>query len=148
MKKGFILPIILALLIGYLCANYVLALYEEENTYPKTNIYFLQAGAYDNISSTKDELININNKLTVKEKGKYYTYIGITKDASIALKIKELYKNNNINLFIKNVRINNNDFLTELEQYDILLKNSKTFDEINSVLKTILATYEERVLNR
>ena len=148
MKKGFILPIILALLIGYLCANYVVALYEEENDITKTNIYFLQAGAYDNISSTKDELININNKLTVKEKGKYYTYIGITKDASIALKIKELYKNNNINLFIKNVRINNNDFLTELEQYDILLKNSKTFDEVNSVLKTILATYEERVLNR
>ena len=51
-------------------------------------------------------------------------------------------------LFIKNVRIENKDFLTELEQYDILLENSKSLDEVNAVLKTILATYEERVLNK
>jgi len=40
------------------------------------------------------------------------------------------------------------EFISELSQYDILLKSSKTIDEISSVLSTILATYEESVLER
>ena len=150
MKKKIFIPIILAVVIGYLCANYVLKEYHNFDTSDKTNIFFLQAGAYSSLDSAKEALSNITNKLTVKDKNKnmYYNYIGITSNSKEALKIKELYQNNNIDLFIKNVRIENKDFLTELEQYDILLENSKSLDEVNAVLKTILATYEERVLNK
>lgn len=142
--KRFIVPILLAVILGYLCANYVLALYEENNT--TNNIYFLQVGAYKNKESI-DEFKNINNKITIKEDNKYYTYIGITSSSEEANYIKKLYKQNNIEVYIKEKSVNDISFLTKLKQYDILLRSRKTFDEINSVLETILATYEEEVLN-
>lgn len=142
--KKYIFPIIIAIILGYLCANYVLALYEEEKD--NNTIYFLQVGAYKNKESIKDEFKNLNNKLTLKEDNKYYTYIGITSSKEEANRIKKIYKDNNIEVYIKERNIDNNSFLTELEQYDILLKNRNDFNEINSVLETILATYEE-VLN-
>lgn len=142
--KRFIIPILLAVILGYLCANYVLALYEENNT--TNNIYFLQVGAYKNKESI-DEFKKVNNKITIKEDNKYYTYIGITSSSEEANYIKKLYKQNNIEVYIKEKSVNDISFLTKLKQYDILLKSRKTFDEINSVLETILATYEEEVLN-
>lgn len=144
--KKYIFPIILAIIFGYLCANYVLALYEEGNN-KDNNIYFLQVGAYKSKESTLDEFKNINNKLTLKEDDKYYTYIGITSSLKEANRIKKIYKDNKIDVYIKEKEITNNSFLSELEQYDILLKNRNDFSEINSVLETILATYEEEVLN-
>ncbi len=144
--KKYIFPIILAIIFGYLCANYVLALYEEGNN-KDNNIYFLQVGAYKSKESTLDEFKNINNKLTLKEDDKYYTYIGITSSLKEANRIKKIYKDNKIDVYIKEKEITNNNFLSELEQYDILLKNRNDFSEINSVLETILATYEEEVLN-
>lgn len=144
--KKYIFPIILAIIFGYLCANYVLALYEEGNN-KDNNIYFLQVGAYKSKESTLDEFKNINNKLTLKEDDKYYTYIGITSSLKEANRIKKIYKDNKIDVYIKEKEITNNSFLSELEQYDILLKNGNDFSEINSVLETILATYEEEVLN-
>lgn len=144
--KKYIFPIILAIIFGYLCANYVLALYEEGNN-KDNNIYFLQVGAYKSKESTLDEFKNINNKLTLKEDDKYYTYIGITSSLKEANRIKKIYKDNKIDVYIKEKEITNNSFLSELGQYDILLKNGNDFSEINSVLETILATYEEEVLN-
>lgn len=143
--KKYLFPIIVAIILGYLCANYVLALYEEEKQ--ENTIYFLQVGAYKNKESIKDEFNNINNKLTLKEDNKYYTYIGITSSIKEANHIKKVYKDNNIDVYIKEKSIYNNSFLTELEQYDILLNTRNDFNEINSVLETILAVYEEEVLN-
>ena len=57
--KKYLFPIIVAIILGYLCANYVLALYEEEKQ--ENTIYFLQVGAYKNKESIKDEFNNINN---------------------------------------------------------------------------------------
>ena len=144
--KKFIFPIFSAIILGYLCANYVLALYENVDSEDNI-IYFLQVGAYKNKDSSVDEFKSLNNKLTVKEDDKYYTYIGITSSLKQAEMIKEVYKNNNIEVYIKEKVNTNSTFQTELEQYDILLKNRSTFNEINSVLETVLATYEEEVLN-
>lgn len=144
--KKFILPIVLAIVFGYLCANYVLALYEE-NYDNIANYYFLQVGAYKNKESSIDDFKSIKNKITIKEDNKYYTYIGITASKEEANYIKKLYKKNNIEVYIKEKNITNQGFIQELKQYDILLKSSKTLEEINSILSTILATYEEEVLN-
>ena len=62
-----------------------------------------------------------------------------------ALKLMEA---NNIDISIKQLGIDNNTFYTELEQYDILLKNSKNIDEINNIFTSVLATYEEEVLSK
>ena len=148
MKKKYVLPILCALVLGYLCANYVLALYLEDNPSSNNTIFFLQAGAYNKKESSLDDLKEIENKIIVEESDKYYMYIGITTDIKIANKISNMYKDNNINLYIKEKELKDEAFKLELEQYDILLKNAKSFEEVNTIFKTILATYEEGVLNK
>ena len=143
MKFKYYAPIILAVILGYLCASYALDEYNMNYKDIPNNIYYLQIGAYTNKDNIEKDLPNIKNKLIVKEEDKYYVYVGITSDYENALKIRDLYKEKNVNLYIKDGYINNKDFILELEQYDILIKNSKTYEEVNSILKTILATLEE-----
>ena len=63
MKRKYFLSILLALILGYLCANYVLALYKEDSS--NNIIYFLQAGAYNNKESSLNDLKNIDNKIII-----------------------------------------------------------------------------------
>lgn len=146
MKRKFILPVICALILGYLCANYVLALYLEDSS-SDNNTYFLQIAAYKNKESIND-LEEIENKIVLEEDDKYYVYIGITNDIKIAKNIIKMYKDKNISLYIKEKNIDNTAFKLALEQYDVLLKNAHNIDEISAILKTVLATYEEEVLKR
>lgn len=145
MKMNFLIPIISAVLLGYLCASFVLA--EYDNSLENNNVYFLQSGAYTSLESSKDDLTNIDNKLTIKENDKYYSYIGITASLNEAERIKKMYQDKKIDLYVKKVTIDNKEFINQLSQYEVLLKNSKTLDEINRILKVILATYEENIIN-
>ena len=148
MKYNFLIPILLSLLLGYLCASFILINYSDNKEVDDSKkIYFIQGGVYNNLNNSKDDFKNINNKLVIADDNKYYVYLGITYSKKMANKVNKIYKENNINTYIKEVSIDNKNFLLELEQYDILLKNSKTKEEIDSVLKTILATYEEDVLS-
>ena len=143
MKTKYFAPIILAVILGYLCASYALDEYNMNYKNVDNNVYYLQIGAYSNKDNIEKDLSSLTNKLIVKEDNKYYVYVGITTDYTNALKIRDLYKEKNIHLYIKDGYINNKDFILELEQYDILIKNSKTYEEVNSVLESILATLEE-----
>ena len=71
----------------------------------------------------------------------------MTASLNIAEKIKKLYKSENIDVYIKKENINDFSFYDQLVQYDVLLDSSNNLDEVNSVLKTILATYEENLNN-
>ena len=143
MKFKYFAPIILAVILGYLCASYALDEYNMNYKDIPNNIYYLQIGAYTNKNNIEKDLPNIKNRLIVKEEDKYYVYVGITSDYENALKIRDLYKEKNVNLYIKDGYINNKDFILELEQYDILIRNSNTYEEVNSILESILSTLEE-----
>ena len=146
MKYNFLIPILSAILLGYLCASFILIKYDNTKEINNSKIvYFIQRGVYKNIENSKDDLADISNKLILKEDDKYYVYIGITYSKKTALKIKDIYKENNIETYIKEKSITNKEFLLELEQYDILLKNTKTKEELESILETIIATFEEDI---
>lgn len=147
MKMNFLISIVCALFLGYLCANFVFKEYQESNTvFQNTNsVYFLQYGVYTN-SDNAD--IKASKYIKVEEDGKYYIYVGMTTDIENAEKIQEYYQKKGTNLYIKQSYVSNNEFVSELSQYDILLKSTKTEEEMNSVLSTILASYEEFVLKR
>ena len=65
-----------------------------------------------------------------------------------AKKVQDLYQKKGIELYVKQDYVTNPEFITELSQYDILLDSTKTEDEVNSVLSTVLASYEEAVLKK
>lgn len=149
MKMNVVVPIICAILLGYLCASFIFNQYGVESLVfnESENIYFLQCGAYTTKEASETKIEGVNEKITVKEGEKYYSYIGMTSDKEIAETIQEMYKEKGVNIYIKDSYLENDDFMSQLKQYDVLLESSDTLEEINSVLKTILATYDEIVIN-
>ena len=141
--KSFIIPIVSAVILGYICANYVINEYENPNN--DNSIYFLQIGVSD--KEDNDKYKDIKNKITIKENNLYYTYIGITMDKNIANKIKKIYRNNDIDIYVKKKKYDNDTFISQLEQYDILLKNVTSKQEIDNILNSILSTFEENLNN-
>lgn len=146
---NIVVPIICAVLLGYLCASFIFNQYGVNSMVfsENENIYFLQCGAYTTLEASKKEIKGIENKITVKEGEKYYSYIGMTTDSNIAKTIQQMYKDKNIDIYIKSDYLENDDFISQLNQYDVLLNASKNIEEVNSVLKTILATFDEIILN-
>lgn len=141
MKNNLILQFIIIMLIGYVLAYYIYNRYKTNVVIGEvTTVYFLQEGVYTTNNVIKDIK---SPHITVKENKKYYTYLGMTLDKEIANKIKEIYNKENINIYIKEVNMNNDIFISELSQYDILLKTSSNYKEITNILDTILSTYEE-----
>lgn len=149
MKMNLLVPIICAVLLGYLCASFIFNQYGVASLvfHEKGDIYFLQCGSYNTEEASSQPIQGVDEKITVKQGDKYYSYIGMTSNMEIAETIKNLYNQKGVDIYIKEVHLENEDFLNELTQYDVLLESSDTLEEINSVLKTILATYDEIILN-
>lgn len=149
-KIGFVIAVVAAVLFGYFCADIVFQRYQKKDSVfsEGTNMYFLQQGVYTKEDSIEKNIKKLSQSITVSEDGKYYVYIGMTASKEQAEKIQKIYRDQNIELYIREEKLNNHEFLNEVEQYDILLEASKTEAEVNSVLKTVLATYEEIVLKK
>ena len=149
MKMNIVVPIICAVLLGYLCASFIFNQYGVNSLVfnENGNIYFLQCGAYTTEEASQKEIVGINEKITVKEGEKYYSYIGMTASNEIAKNIQKMYKEKGIDIYIKSSYLENEDFISQLVQYDVLLEASKDLEEVNSVLKTVLATFDEIILN-
>lgn len=135
--KKLIKSSLLVILFAIVLANLIYNRYKEELT-EDTIIYYLQQ------TVSKEEPKDIKNPhITVFEEEKYYTYIGITKSKKTAEKVRDFYKEQGTILYIKEANTKNNEFLNELTQYDILLNNATEKEEMENILETILATFEE-----
>lgn len=140
MLKKRIVWILVIVLLAILSANWVYERYQKE-VYEEDagNIYFLQQGVYTNTNSIQ----NIKaSYITVKQDKKYYTYVGMSTSKENAQKIQKYYEKQNIPVYIKSVPVQNQEFLSELSQYDILIESSND-EELPNILETVLATYEE-----
>lgn len=149
MKLNIVVPIICAVLLGYLCASFIFNQYGVDSLVfgEEGNIYFLQCGAYTTKEASETKIEGVSEKITIKEGEKYYSYIGMTSEKEIAESIQKMYKQKGVDIYIKDSYLENDDFINQLRQYDVLLESSNTLEEVNSVLKTVLATYDEFVLN-
>lgn len=111
-------------------------------------VYLLQLGVYKDKNSMENDTVDIQNKLIVKENDNYYVYVGISKKKENLKKISSIYNKLGYNLYFYEREIKNKDFLTNLEQFDILLSNAETNNEIDSINSVILSSYEEMILNK
>ena len=145
MNKKFILSMIAVIILGIVSAKTVYSL--SEKIEDKYSYYFLQLGVYDDIDSLNDDTKNIDDKLVLKENGKYSVYVGISKEKDNLTKISNLYKNYGYNLIIKSKRIDNEEFILNLEQFDKLLKQTTDLEELKKVMAVILSSYQEMVIN-
>lgn len=150
MKASFVIPIIISILLGSFCGKLVFDQYQSKQAVFQENntAYFLQQGVYSKEESLLKNTEKLDSKVVILEDGKYYVYIGITRNEETARKLKELYEAKGYSIYQKEQPINNYEFINNLEQYDILLANASSEEEMLSVMNTILASYEESVLEQ
>ena len=115
-----------------------LALNELDKT-----IYVFQYGVYEN----KESLNNINIKYTYEIKdNKYYVYVGMTSKKQNIEKLENYFNNKNIKTYVKELRLDD-EFYNVIKQYDLLLDEAESDESIKTIMETVIAKYEEILLN-
>lgn len=150
--KKYIIPILSALLVGFLLAKFMIDQYDKkENLKTVFNdsqtLYFIQQGVYSSEENMKKNMSDFAYYIYNVSQEKYYTYIGITKSKENSDKLKDFYKKLGYITYVKEISINNEDFLEVLEQYDKLLESTDDNNTIKAICSQVLSKYEELILN-
>ena len=105
--------------------------------------YFLEEGVYNDYNSISNNLSDIGKKIIVNKDNKYHVYVGITKDLEVLEKIKKIYEKKNINVYPKEIILSSRFFSTNVDQFDLLIKDTKDSDQILTIEEVVLSNYEE-----
>lgn len=104
--------------------------------------YFLEEGVYNNYDNIQNNQ-NINRRIIENKDNNYHVYIGITRDKEVLEKLKKIYNKENINVYIKEIILESNEFKTNVEQFDLLIKQTKDTNQILTIEEVVMANYEE-----
>lgn len=149
MKKTTILGILFLIIGVAIGVKYSSAKKVLENVFLNDKTYyFLQEGVYSSDVILKENTEDLDVKLIELIDGKYYVYLGITKDENNAKKIKDIYAEQGYNIYIKEQTLSNEEFANNLTQFDLLLNNTTSTNEILTITEVILANYEEIIKNK
>ena len=148
MKKGFVIPLIISIVLGFVSANIVYNEYNKKQEINKNNTYILQGGVYTTKETLDKATKNFDNYLVVSEGDKYYVYLAMTTSSENALKLKKMYEEMEQDIYIKETNIDNIEFVSNLEQYDVLIRSVDSTESLASINEVILSSYEELVLGR
>ncbi len=144
MKRTFILAVLFVIIggiCGFIFKDYgvvAMEVFAEGDS-----IYFLQEGSYSNMDSIPSNLDDIRGVLVLEENGKFNTYLGITLDVDNANMIVKMYEEVGIDLIIKETTLSNEAFLSNVEQFDILVRESDNYNDVSIIEEVVLANYEE-----
>lgn len=150
--KKYIFPILLSILVGFFTTKFMFDQYANKETLRPVfntgeNIYFIQQGVYSSIESVKENLKKFNNYIYTIINGKYYVFIGMTKNQEIALKMQEFYSKNGYITYVKEFKVKNSDFLMALDNYDAVLKDTVDDEVIQNIINQTIAKYKELVVD-
>ena len=141
-KKKKLFYILIAIVLGFILAEAIYGDYKRglEDNY---TAYLIQIGSF-----SEDDEVNPKDYLVIKEDGRYNVYAGITTKLTNATKIKNLYEKENVNTYIKPIVIDNVEFISDLEQFDVLLSEVDEKDSLISINDVIISKYEEIILGK
>lgn len=147
MNKKFLVWIVIAVLSGLTLGNIFYKQYEKEQNLDNVyNTYLLQLGVYNSKKEMQEHLNDLEDYMVIEQNDKFYVYLGISTKKTNAQKVQDAFLEKNIKVSIKKTAIDNVEFISNLEQFDILLDNASTNDDIMSINEVILSSYEEMVL--
>lgn len=145
--KKYLLLLFFTIVVGSAFGKYLYDKTIDVSAMEKDKVYFLEAMS----SKSKEELISdtkdIEPKIILKTGSQYTCYIAISANVDNIKKIKEKY-NDGYMLIESSKEIEDVEFLNNLEQFDQLLLNADTKEEIKAINSVILSSYEEMVLNK
>ena len=139
MKKNFVIPLVISIVLGFISAQIVYSTYRKNLENTDYNVYLIQAGSYNNKDDLEKDFSLDDEYIILEEDGVYNVYVGMTTDLINANKIKNLYSNKNYDTYIKPTVVNNIEFVSNLEQYDILMSEVDDEENIISINDVILS---------
>lgn len=148
MKKN-IIWIIGCIVIGLIMGKIMFDQYDKNetkkvsSTVTEAKVYLFQIGVYSNLENMKSATSKYDSYIYIEQDSKYYVFVGLTKSEENKNKLKEYFESLSYDIYIKEMNLSNESFLEVLDQYDMLLKEAKTNQEIKEINKSILAKYEE-----
>jgi len=146
MRKNFLIPLIISIILGFISAQIVYSEYDKKQVVKQNNTYILQGGVYTTKETLEKAIKSFNNYLVVSEDDKYYVYLAMTSSKDNVDKLKKMYENTGIDIYVREVNVDNVEFVSNLEQYDILIRSVDNNDNLVSINEVILSSYEELVL--
>ncbi len=144
MKKTVIKGIVFIIL-GFIIGNIIFGNLKNYLKRMKNidTYYFLQEGVYTNKESLQANLKNLTERTITKEKEKYYVYVGITKDKEVAEMIMSIYEKQGYKIYLKEKDIDSTEFSENVNQYDLLIKDAESEEQVLTIEQVVLANYEE-----
>lgn len=146
MKKNFWIPLIVAIALGFVSAQIVYSTYRDNLSSSNYNAYLLQIASFENFDSINSDMKDNADYLIINENNVYNVYVGITTNLDNANKIKNIYEKKDMEIYIKPTIINNIEFVSNLEQYDLLISEVDNEENLISISDVVLSSYEEIVL--
>lgn len=140
MKKKILL-VLFSIGAGILFTFFIL---NKENIYAKEqyNIYAFQTGAFENYDNALKQLKNLPSGIIKKDNDLYKVYVAIYKNIDIVNKMIVYFENNNINIYLKSIKVNK-EFYNNLENYEKIIQNSDDINVYNKINQSILNNYNE-----
>ena len=140
-KNQILLPILFSVLLGSVCGKLVYKIYSDNSkmVLNSQKIYLLESGEYEDYDKMRTNTTGFDY-VYYNEKGKYKTIVGITSNKDNINKIKKLY---DINTTINEYYLNDTKLSTNMIEYDQKLEKENNLNNINSIVKDMLKTYNE-----
>ena len=147
MKKSNLIPIILSLAIGIYLGNIIYTSYKNnlklEESFNEDNVaYILQQGVYSSKDSMNENTKNLTDYIYVLDNNKYVVFVCITSNMDNANKIKTIYNDKGIDIYIKDINISDSAFYEKLKEYDKMISNNSDNNEILNIEEQVLKEYE------
>ena len=109
--------------------------------------YFIEYGEFQSLDEMEKSVVNLNSYIYEEINKHYYVYVGITKSKENASKLKGYFEKSGYNIYIKEIAIDNDEFLEKLYDFDALLVRTNDDGAIRTICNQVLAKYKELVLN-
>ena len=146
MKRTIILAVVF-LTLGTICGNFLyqkapnsISVFQQDSSY-----YFLQEGVYTSKDVMQESIKDIPHKLVVFKDDMYYVYVGITKSEKNADKIQKIYEELGYQIHITTESLDNEEFSSNVTQFDLLVEEAESTEDVLTVEEVILANYEELI---
>jgi|GEM_PF-1988130 len=143
MKKKLI-PIVSGLLVGILLGVFFLSDIDSNvSSVFKTSINAtaFQIGVYTDSEKVMAVSKNYSSGVVVKEDEIYRVYIALLTDPELVISMKQYFDTQGIDVYLKQITITNSSFITNLENYEKVLKETENKELYDSVNNQILKEY-------
>lgn len=135
-----------AVILGTISGKILFSKYEDTSLVfnEGRSLYFLQEGVYSSKENLDKNTKDISPKIVIPKDNNYYVYVGITSSLDNALKIKKYYKDKGYTIYQKQIRVNNIEFINNVEQFDVLVE-SATDSDILKIEEVVLSNYDDLI---